>query len=121
MKYIKQFSIIIFISFLGELLNKIIPLPIPASIYGLLIMFLSLKFGIIRLDSVKATSTFLIEIMPLMFIPAAVGLIESLGIIKPILLTIVIITIVSTLLVMIVSGKVTEFVIRHNERKVLDK
>ena len=74
MKYIRQFLWILLFSFAGELLKYVIPLPVPASIYGLLLLLLALVTGILRLESVKETSKFLIEIMPLMFIPAAVGL-----------------------------------------------
>ncbi|MCR5776247.1 MAG: CidA/LrgA family protein [Lachnospiraceae bacterium] len=110
MKYLKQFGIILAISFAGELLNKILPLPIPASIYGLVILFALLHFGILKVDHVKETSTFLIEIMPLMFIPAAVGLLESWGIIKYNVVPYIVMTVVSTIVVMAVSGIVTQLV-----------
>ena len=71
MKYIKQFSIIITVSFLGEVLHALLPLPIPASIYGLLLMLAGLCCHIIPMDGVKETGKFLVEVMPLMFIPAA--------------------------------------------------
>ena len=77
MKYIRQFLWILLFSFAGELLKFVIPLPVPASIYGLLLLLLALVTGILRLESVKETSKFLIEIMPLMFNPAAVGLLDS--------------------------------------------
>ena len=77
MKYVKQFFIILLISFVGELFKYLIPLPIPASIYGMVILFIGLMTGLIRLDDVKDVGKFLIEIMPLMFIPAGVGLITS--------------------------------------------
>ena len=76
MKYIKQFGIILIFSFAGELLNYLIPLPIPASIYGIILLFLCLEVKLIPLDKVEEISRFMIEIMPLMFIPAAVGLME---------------------------------------------
>ena len=95
MKYIREFGIIIVISLIGELLNYLIPLPIPSSIYGLVIMFLCLHFKIVKIADVKKTAVFLIEIMPLMFIPAAVGIIESWDIIKPNVIAYAIITIVS--------------------------
>ena len=76
MKYIKQFLIILLISFIGEGLNYLIPAPIPASIYGMVILFVCLCTKIIKLDDVKDTGLFLIEIMPLMFIPAGVGLMK---------------------------------------------
>ena len=116
MKYIREFGIIIVISLIGELLNYLIPLPIPSSIYGLVIMFLCLHLKIVKIADVKKTAVFLIEIMPLMFIPAAVGIIESWDIIKPNVIAYAIITIVSTVLVMAVAGRVTQFVIRHSKK-----
>ena len=117
MRYVKQFVIILTISFLGEVIKSLIPLPIPASIYGLVLMLGALCIGVIKLDSVKETAKFLIEIMPLMFIPAAVGLTESWGMIRPVLIPIVIVTLVSTIIVMTVSGIVTQFIIQKKNGK----
>lgn len=116
MKYIKQLSIILTISFVGELLNHFIPLPIPASIYGLVLMFVCLQTGLIKLSAVKDTANFLIEIMPMMFIPAAVGLMDSWNIIKPNVWAYIIISIVSTITVMFAAGHITQFIIRHSKK-----
>lgn len=115
MKYIRQFLWILLFSFAGELLKFVIPLPVPASIYGLLLLFLALVTGILRLESVKETSKFLIEIMPLMFIPAAVGLLESWEALSGILIQVLTATVVSTVLVMGVSGMVTQALIRKKQ------
>lgn len=117
MKYMKQFCLIMFISFVGEVLHHYLPLPIPSSIYGLVILFVGLMTGVVKLSHVEETGRFLIEIMPLMFIPAAVGLLESWGIIAPIWIPIIGITLITTVIVMIVSGKVTQFVIRLENRE----
>ena len=117
MKYLKQFGMILFISFLGEILRAVIPLPIPASIYGLVLMLTALLTGILPLEKVRDTGKFLIEIMPLMFIPAAVGLLDSWSALRPILLSVAVITVVTTVAVMGVSGRVTQFVIRRDRRK----
>ncbi len=77
MKYVRQFVIIMFLSFLGEILKAVIPLPIPSSIYGLVLMLLVLKMGIVKLEDVKDAGNLFIDIMPLMFIPAAVGLLDA--------------------------------------------
>ena len=77
MKFLRQFSIILFISFLGEILHMLIPLPVPASVYGLVLMLGALVTGVLKIGQVRETATFLIEIMPVMFIPAGVGLMES--------------------------------------------
>lgn len=115
MKYIKQFAVIITVSFAGEVLHELLPLPVPASIYGLMLMLLGLTLHVIPLESVKDTAKFLVEIMPLMFIPAAVGLTESWNKISPIFWKLIAVTAVSTVLVMAVSGRVTQFVIRHEK------
>ena len=116
MKHLKQFLIILTISFIGEILNKYIPLPVPASIYGIVIMFLCLLFKIIKLEQVKDAADFLIAIMPVMFIPAAVGLIDSYAAIKHNILAYVVVTFVSTVVVMAVSGLVTQLVIKSGKR-----
>ena len=117
MKFIKQFGIILAISFIGEIMNYLIPLPVPASIYGLVLMLLSLHFGSVHIDSVKDSGKFLIEIMPLMFIPAAVGLIESWKTIGSKIGTYLIITVLSTIFVMIVAGHTTQAFIRFSKSK----
>lgn len=116
MKYIKQFLIILFVSFLGEILNHLIPLPIPASIYGILLMFLALELHIIPLSAVRETGRFLIEIMPVMFIPAAVGLLNAWGILKPNWLIYTVVMFATTFIVMILSGRITQAVIRHGRK-----
>lgn len=117
MKYVKQFMIILFFSFLGELLKYIIPLSIPASIYGMVLLFLALELKILKVSDVKETSGFLIEIMPLMFVPAGVGLLDSWDTLKPIWVQVIVITLISTVIVMVVSGSVTQWVIRRGKKK----
>lgn len=117
MRLMKQFGIILTITFLGEVLKGIIPLPIPASIYGLIIMLIALKTKIVPLASVHEAGKFLIEIMPMMFIPAAVGLLEAWGILKAICIPVIIITVISTIVVMAVTGRVTQFAIRMEKGK----
>jgi len=117
MKYIKQFGIILAVSFVGELLKYFIHLPIPASIYGLVIMLLLLATKIIRIEQVKDTGSYLLEIMPIMFIPAAVGLITMWDELKSLWLPLSIITILTTVIVMVTAGRVTQFIIRMEKRR----
>ena len=112
MAYVKQFCVILGFSLIGEGLHAVIPLPIPASIYGIILLFTALMTGLVKLQHVEKTSDFLIEIMPVMFIPAAVGLLESWGIVKASLLPFIVTTVVSTVVVMAASGLVTQLVIR---------
>ena len=117
MKYLRQFMIILLVSFVGELLKYVIPLPVPASIYGLVILFILLETGILKLDAVKETAVFLIEIMPVMFIPAAVGLLDSWDALKSMLLPCCIALVPVTLIVMAVSGRTTQALVRAQNQK----
>ena len=107
MKHMRQFLIILFFTFIGEVLHQFIPLPIPSSIYGLVLLFIALTHGIFKVNEVHDTADFLIDIMPIMFIPAAVGLIQSTTSIKPILIQSIIIMMISTVVVMAITGKVS--------------
>ena len=109
MKHVQQFSIILLISVIGELLKTFLPLPVPASVYGLIIMLVALLTGILKLD-------FLVEIMPVMFVPAGAGLITAWSTLKPICVPVLIMTFISTVIVMVVTGKVTQGVIRMGKR-----
>ena len=121
MKYLRQLLIILIFSFIGEVLHSLIPIQVPASIYGLVLLFIALLTGIIQLPQVKETAKYLIEIMPLMFIPAGVGLLESWGDLKSILIPVLILLVASTILVMGVSGKVTQGIIQRSKRKESEK
>ena len=117
MEYIKQFILILAISFAGELLKYLLPLPVPASIYGMVLMFLALLTGVIKLEHVRETGKFLIEIMPLMFIPAGVGLMSSWSTLKPLLLPVAVITVVTIITVMVASGHTAQFILKREEKR----
>jgi holin-like protein len=117
MRYAKQFGIILFVTFLGEVLKFLIPLQIPASIYGLILMLLALKFKIVPLASVRDAGKFMIEIMPMMFIPAAVGILNAWELLKPIFIPVLLITVISTVAVMAVSGRVTQLFLHKEKAK----
>lgn len=117
MKLLYQFGVILAVTFLGEVMHSLIPLPVPASIYGLVLMLLCLCTGFIKLSQVKIAADFLIDIMPPMFIPAAVGLIVVWGDLKEILVPITLITVLSTVIVMVCTGRTSQALIRQKQKK----
>ena len=117
MKYLKQLSIILAISCLGELLSLWIPAPSPGSIYGIVLLFLGLVTKAIPIHAVKETGHFLVEIMPVMFIPAAAGVLESWELIASSWLQYGLLTIVTTVAVMGVAGRVTQLFTGKGEKK----
>ncbi len=120
MKYMRQFAIILSVTCIGELLNFFLPLPIPASIYGLILMLLLLMTGIVKFSSVERTGDFLVEIMPMMFIPAGVGLLTAWDELRPILIPIVAMTFITTVVVMFVTGKVADALVSDDGTELPD-
>ncbi|MCI8512308.1 MAG: CidA/LrgA family protein [Lachnospiraceae bacterium] len=117
MKHVKGIIWIFGITMTGELLNHIIPLPVPAGVYGLFILLGLLISGILKLSDVAPAGELLLDLMPLMFIPAAVGLIEKTTELRAVLVPFAVITIATTLFVMAVTAKTAELVLHHKNRE----
>ena len=107
-KYIFQFAHILAFCFLGEILHHVLPLPVPASVYGLVLLLLALNFQLIKLEDVKEVGTYLTGIFPLLFVPAAAGVMELWAEMGEMLLPILIAIIPVTVLVMVSAGKTTQ-------------
>ena len=108
MKYIFQFCRILLVCLLGELLAHVLPLPVPASVYGLVLLLAALRLGIFKLEQVKEAGSFLTGILPLLFIPAAAGVMDLWTELEAMLLPCLIAVVPVTLLVMGVTGRVTQ-------------
>ncbi|MBR1813705.1 MAG: CidA/LrgA family protein [Lachnospiraceae bacterium] len=121
MKYLYQFTVILAVSWIGEFLHAILPFPFPASIYGLVLMLVFLKTGIIKLSQVKEAGSFLLETMPVMFIPPAVGLINVAGEVASIAVPLFIISVFSTVCVMVATGKTSDFILSRQAAKSTSK
>ena len=116
MEYVFQFLIIAAVSFSGELLSLLLPLPVPASVYGLVLMLLLLCTGVIRLQQVEKTADFLISIMPLLFMGPNVSLLSVIGGISGSLPGIFVVCLVSTVVVLGVTGRTAQAVLRLEGR-----
>ena len=112
MKYLSQFCIILGFTLAGEALQRLLPLPIPASVWGLALLFLALCLGIVKLEQVMEAATFLIAIMALLFVSPAVGIAESWALILPQLLPIFLLLAGSTCLVFGLSGRLTQWLLK---------
>ena len=108
MKYVFQLARIVGFCLLGEVLAALLPLPLPASVYGLLLMAAALKLGLLKLDQVRETGLFLTGIFPLLFVPAASGVLELGSELLEVLLPLVIAIVPVTALVMAVTGMVAQ-------------
>ncbi len=117
MKFMKQLSIILAVSFIAELMEYLIPLPVAASVYGLLLMLLGLVTKVIPLEKVEGAADFLVEIMPILFVPPTVSIMTSVDAMKQMMVPLCVISVVSTILIMTVTGRTAQAILRAGRRK----
>lgn len=115
MKYLMQFARILGVCLLGEGLRAVLPLPIPASIYGLVLMLVFLMTGLLKPEQVEGAADLLVGIMAPMFLPAAAGLMEQFDGLRAILLPFLIINFVGLLVTFAVTGRVTQFLLKREK------
>lgn len=108
MKYLSQFLIILGFTVAGESLQRLIPLPIPASVYGLVLLFGALCLGLVKLEQIRETGHFLASILPVLFVAPTVGIIEYWGLITDKLLPIALVLVATTVLTFGIAGRITQ-------------
>jgi holin-like protein len=108
MKYISQFLIILGFTLTGEALQRLIPLPIPASVYGLVLLFLALCLKLVKVEHVKETGSFLISLLPFLFVSHVVGIVEHWNAIRAQILPICLLIVGTTVLVFGISGRLAQ-------------
>ena len=117
MQYVSQIAIIFSISFAGEMLNRLLPLPIPGSIYGLVIMLACLMLGIVKLEKIKTVSDWFISLMPIMFVGPIVGLMDTFDSYKAYIIPLFVISIVTTVITMSVTGLTSQGLMRVQQKR----
>lgn len=116
MGLVKEICMIFGFTVAGEMLNLILPFPVPAGVYGLFLFLGALCLKFVSLEDVEHTGNFLLDTMPMMFIPVSVGLLERVEEMKAIWFPFLVITLISTIVVMTVTGKVSDLIIKKNQK-----
>lgn len=116
MKYLTQFLRILAFTLAGELLQRLVSLPIPASVYGLVLLFGALNTGLVKLEQVKDAGGFLISILPILFVSPAVGILDDWEAIRGALIPILALTLLSTVLTFGIAGRATQAMMGKEEK-----
>ena len=117
LQYLKQFMIIIAFSLVGQTMETFIPLPVPAAVYGLVLLLLALLTGLVKVEKVKGAADFLISVMPVLFVAPAVKVLEYWGVIAPNAGAILVIVIFTTGAVFGISGLLTKWLMKGRGEK----
>lgn len=117
MKYLQEAVIIAAVTFAAEIIKYLLPLPVPASIYGLILLFLLLKTGAIKLRQIEHVGNLLLELMPLLLVPASVSFLTVLDTIQGMLLPVLIMGLAGTTVVMLLTGWISQWIIRRSGKE----
>lgn len=117
MRYLLQAVIIAAVTFAAELIKYFVPLPVPASIYGLLLLFALLKSGLLKLEQIEDLGNLLLELMPLLLVPASVSVLTALDAIQRMLLPVLVMGFIGTTAVMLVTGLLSQWMILRKGEK----
>ena len=117
MKYLQQAVIIAAVTFAAEIIKYFVQLPVPASIYGLILLFILLKTSMLRLEQIEDVGGLLLELMPLLLVPASVSFLTVLDTIQGMLLPVLIMGLAGTTVVMVVTGTVSQGIIRRGGKE----
>ncbi|MHC1684799.1 MAG: CidA/LrgA family protein [Clostridiaceae bacterium] len=113
MKLLRQSAILLLIIFIGEVLNRVFKIPIPGSVIGMIILLIALLTGIVKLSHIEEISNFLLDHLAFFFIPAGVGLLSILGIIKDTWYLILLLSLLTTIIVMAITGLIVQYLKRR--------
>lgn len=119
-KIAMQISIIYIIYAAGNYISRLIAdiIVIPGNIIGMIILFLLLISNVLKLSTIEETGNFMLKYMGFFFVPLTVGLMESYKLVQRSIIQIIVILFVSCIIVMFVTGKVTDALISYKEKKV---
>ena len=118
--YLKQSAWIFGFTLIGETLHRVLPLPIPAAVYGLVLLFAALCLKLVKVEQIDKISNFLLTILPILFVSPAVNLLESWGIVAPHVIPIALLVLSSTVLVFAIAGVVSQLFCRKEKDHGMD-
>ena len=115
MKLFREALIILGIYLLGEFLASSLHLPVPGNILGMVILFILLCTKIVKVDNISTVTNFLLDHLAFFFIPAGVGLMASIGIIKSTWWQLLVVCISTTIIIIGVTGIIVQAISRRTK------
>lgn len=114
--FLHQVLVISIILLISRIIQSLVPIPMPASVIGLVLLFILLCTGIVKLGQVESVGTALTNNIGFLFVPAGVSVINSLGVLSTSPFLILGLIIVSTILLLVCTGLVSQLIMKATER-----
>jgi len=118
LKYLLQFLLLMIFVLLGEAVYAIVPLPIPSSIWGLLLLLTALLTGIVKQSQIENIANMFFVILPILFVAPAVGVLEVFGDIAEVWPAMLAVVVITYLAAMASTGWLAEVMVRIKDASV---
>lgn len=114
-RYLIQFGIILFVCFLGDLLQSSLNIPVPGNIIGMLLLLILLLTGLLKMSMIEDVSNFMLKHLSFFFIPAAVGLITCFSVLEGKWTELMFISVFSTFIIAVVTGATVQLLMKRRK------
>lgn len=121
MKFFRESILLLSIYFVSEIISKLLNLPVPGSIIGMILLFVLLTSNIIKIEKVENLANFFLDHLAFFFIPASVGLMTSFASLKGSIFKIILLCILTTIIVISVTGLTVQFICTRKSIKEVKK
>ncbi|MBM6818182.1 MAG: CidA/LrgA family protein [Clostridium sp.] len=121
MKFFRESILLLSIYFVSEIISKLLNLPVPGSIIGMILLFVLLTSNIIKIEKVENLANFFLDHLAFFFIPASVGLMTSFASLKGSIFKIILLCILTTIIVISVTGLTVQFICNRKSIKEVKK
>lgn len=113
--FLRGFLIIMAFLILGKVISAYLPVPFPASIIGLILLFIALSTSLVKAEWITLSGDFILKYMALLFIPIGAGLVNYFDLLLSHWLAIVCSLLFTTLFIMLVVGHFFQFLDKRKE------
>ena len=117
MKILLQVALVFGIYWVSQGIEAVLPVAFPASVISLLLLLILLLSGVLKERQIRQSAAFLTENMGILFIPAAVGTLEYLDVLKAQAIPFLLITVVSTPFVYFITAWSVQLLMKLFNRK----
>ncbi|MDR4434966.1 antiholin-like murein hydrolase modulator LrgA [Bacillus tequilensis] len=109
--FLTQAFIFAVIMLVSNMIAAIVPIPIPASVVGLVLLFLLLCLKVIKLEQVETLGTSLTSLIGFLFVPSGISVMNSLGVMQQYGLQIVLVILLATIILLGATGLFSQLIL----------
>ncbi|MGQ9008957.1 antiholin-like murein hydrolase modulator LrgA [Bacillus stercoris] len=118
--FLTQAFIFAVIMLVSNMIAAIVPIPIPASVVGLVLLFLLLCLKVIKLEQVETLGTSLTSLIGFLFVPSGISVMNSLGVMQQYGLQIVLVILLATIILLGATGLFSQLILSLGGKRAAD-